>query len=316
MISDLTLHFHKIEGIRHRALIAIVLMATCTFSTLGCSSSDDQKVEKIVFGSDRDGTYKLYLMNPDGTDQQVVSQYGAGEPSLAIDGRIVFSGSGGIFTSNISGGDLVQLTYEINNPHCADWSPDGNRILFTSGLGNDAEIYLMNSDGSGLVNITNSPEYDGFPGWSPDGIRLFFKSTRNNIKGLFIMNLDGTGIINLTENSSEGSGDWAPNGTRIVFSRRVESGDRKIHVIKFDGTELEILDHPGDCWSPVWSPNGKRFAFTRTLDEERDIVVINRDGSGAIVLTDSGYRDSDPDWERITIVSTGAGGRVLGPGGL
>jgi Tol biopolymer transport system component len=298
-------------------MMVVALFASCTLSFTGCSGDEDPKMEKILFGSDRDGTPKLYLMNPDGTDQVLVTQdgYVAGEPALAVDGRIAFSRSGYIYSSDITGGDVVQLTSDSKYEHCARWSPDGSQILFTSGMGTDAEIYLMSRDGSGLTNITNSPAYDGFPAWSPDGSRLFFKGTRDATTGLFIMNLDGSGLINLTSDGGEGSGDWAPDGARIVFSMSPGPGDRQIHVINVDGSGLRVLDHPGDCFAPVWSPSNRRIAFTRNLAEERDVVVINADGSGAIVLTAAGHNDSDPDWERIRAVSAVVGGQITGPGG-
>jgi TolB protein len=301
----------------HRGWIIAALLAACSISVMSCSKDDDERrLEKIIFGSDRDGTYKLYLMNPDGTEQVLVTPdgYAASEPALAIDGWIAFSRGGNIYTSDMDGNDITRLTFDNKYEHCARWSPDGSQILFTSGMGTDAEIFLMDRDGSGLTNITNSPGLDAFPAWSPDGTRLFFRGTRNDTTGLFIMNLDGSGLVNVTSDGDEGSGDWAPDGSRIVFARPGPDG-RQIHIINVDGTGLTVLDYPGDCYSPVWSPNSRRVAFSRNLDDELDIVVMNVDGSRAMVLTAAGHRDGDPDWEWIRTVPAAVGGRITGPGG-
>ncbi len=257
--------------------------------------------ERIVFYSDRDGSGKIYLMNPDGTALTMVTQgdHTDTEPSLATDGTIAFSRGGYIFTMASDGSNAQRPTF-YSSPgydHCAAWSPDVSQILFNTGLGTDAEIFLMDRDGSGLTNITNAPGMDRFPAWSPDGTRISFTGTREGITGIYIMKLDGSGLVRVTS-SYDGSADWSPDGTRIAFSR-VYSGDRQIHIINIDGTGLIRLDTQGDCWGPTWSPDGNKIAFSRNLNEERDIVVIFADGSGETVLTEAGSIEGSPDWERI-----------------
>jgi Tol biopolymer transport system component len=36
------------------------------------------------------------------------------------------------------------------------WSPDGTKIAFEKGDGNQYEVYVVNADGSGLTNLTNT----------------------------------------------------------------------------------------------------------------------------------------------------------------
>ena len=55
-----------------------------------------------------------------------------------------------------------------NSPEADDhpcWSPDGQRIAFTSTRGGNAEIYIMDADGRNPHNITAHPETDGDPDW-------------------------------------------------------------------------------------------------------------------------------------------------------
>ena len=54
------------------------------------------------------------------------------------------------------------------------WSPDGQKITFTSKRENWAEIYVMNADGSGQQRLTRSPArtvnartVNDPPVWSP-----------------------------------------------------------------------------------------------------------------------------------------------------
>ena len=46
-----------------------------------------------------------------------------------------------------------------------DWSPEGDKIVFTSKRDGNYEIYTMNADGSNQVNLTNNPAADIQPCW-------------------------------------------------------------------------------------------------------------------------------------------------------
>lgn len=46
------------------------------------------------------------------------------------------------------------------------WSPDGERIVFTSYRDGPGELYVMDADGSNLINLTQNPANDaGWPAW-------------------------------------------------------------------------------------------------------------------------------------------------------
>jgi Tol biopolymer transport system component len=47
------------------------------------------------------------------------------------------------------------------------WSPDGDKIAFTSQRDGNANIYVMNADGRDVTRLTNSTADDGIPAWSP-----------------------------------------------------------------------------------------------------------------------------------------------------
>jgi TolB protein len=58
----------------------------------------------------------------------------------------------------------------IEDPNYAwdpSWSPDGQRIAFSSERDGNLEIYVINIDGSGLTRLTDHPGDDSSPAWSP-----------------------------------------------------------------------------------------------------------------------------------------------------
>lgn len=89
-----------------------------------------------------------------------------------------------IFTCNLDGSDMKQIT----NLGRANWAPyfhpDGQRILFSSNhhspRGFPFNIFMINIDGTGLKQITFDATFDSFPMFSPDGKKLVFSSNRFN----------------------------------------------------------------------------------------------------------------------------------------
>jgi len=96
-----------------------------------------------------------------------------------------------IFTVNIDGSGLKQLTetiYEYHTPAC---SPDKTRVAFSredeTGFLN---IYVMNLDGTNMISVTKDKYYhDECPSWSPDSRRLTFSSLREDGRHICIFDL-------------------------------------------------------------------------------------------------------------------------------
>jgi Tol biopolymer transport system component len=100
------------------------------------------------------------------------------------------------------------------------WSPNGDRIAFTSNRDGDYEIYTVRPGGGGLMRLTRSPGNDAHPAWSPDAEWIAFASNRTGFKDetggmsdgeIFVMRADGSDVRQLTENAFEdGTPAWRP----------------------------------------------------------------------------------------------------------
>lgn len=167
---------------------------------------------KIAFGSGRNGSWDIYVMNDDGSG-------------------------------------LTMLTSELARDDEPAWSPDGTRIAFTSNRDGDFEIHVMNADGSGVIQLTDHPAQDGNPAWSPDGSRIAYTSDRDGNNELYAMNADGTNTVRLTNVPDEAiHPEWSPDGRKILFTRT----DAGQYVMNADGSDLRWLNvHGGGAtWSP------------------------------------------------------------------
>lgn len=169
------------------------------------------KGDKIVFTSDRSGDLELWTMDIDGKNQkQITSGLGYdGGAFFSPDGkRLVFRASRPtteeevkeykdllaqglvaptnmeIYTCNVDGSDLKQVTRLGKANWAPFFHPGGKKIVFSSNhhsqKGYDFQLYMINEDGTGLEQITTQSMFNAFPMFSPNGKQLIFSSNRNN----------------------------------------------------------------------------------------------------------------------------------------
>jgi TolB protein len=256
--------------------------------------------KKIVFDSNRNrgadeplNTSDLFLMNTDGSEQTFLtrgstaswspdskniafhaSASGSGTPIRTDPGSATSDSD--IFVANVD--DLlagVEHPKDITNSEHVidedpDWSPDGQRIVYTAHadsddprLSNTAEIYVINADGSGtLVRLTDNNYEERAPDWSPDGTRIEFMCRiggGNADFELCVMDADGSNLVQLTDNTvPDLSANWSPDGQQLVFHRPV-AGLFQLFVINStlneDGTlptATQLTFPPGLNGFPDW----------------------------------------------------------------
>ncbi len=266
---------------------------------------------KIVFTSNRTGSYNIYLVNADGSGLRQLTRFRAGDlsrPSLSPDGNtVVFdrpkkpNAESDIWIVRTDGRGLRNLTPDPEDDTSPSWSPDGTKIAFASSRSGAYDIFVMHPDGTAIEQLTDRGATDGEPAFSPDGTRIAFLECDPSSAAcqLWTMNADGTGARRLTKSPVEDERPaWSPDGTRIAFTRK-QHGNTDVYVISVASRrEQRLTSGPADDYQPSWSPDGSRIAFGSNRAGPPRLYVMQADGTRVVRLTAPGNgQDEDLSWQ-------------------
>ena len=91
-----------------------------------------------------------------------------------------------LYTCNIDGSDLKQITKLGKANWAPFYHPSGKKIIFSSNhhsaKGYDFQLFMIDIDAENLQQITWNSEFNAFPMFSPDGKKLVFSSNRMQSK--------------------------------------------------------------------------------------------------------------------------------------
>ena len=254
---------------------------------------------RIAFVSHRDGNDEIYLMYPDGTNLQRLTNtpdIQVWHPSWSPDGsRIVFQcyrygGSGfNVCLINSDGSGYTEITDWEQDGSGAQrhvWSPDGNQIAVSREMGSEpTAIWLMNADGSNQRQLVEGRD----PSWSPDGRSIAFQWAADGgaYQQVWTVRTDGSNLQQLTNiDSFVMYPAWSPDGRQIAF----EVGMSYIAVIGADGGAPRTVVNKRS-WNLSWSPDGTQLVIAPV---QEGIWVVNLDGSGLHQIAREG---TQPSWQ-------------------
>ena len=281
----------------------------------------------IAFVSDQSGSCEIHVINSDGTGERQLTDGGADHlrPDWSPDGeKLAYpsspDGSFGLYVLDVDGGAESELFDHRGDERGPDWSPDGRLIAFSSIFAGRSEIFVLEGVNGGqkdVTQITDDGAHNVAPDWSPDGRRIAFVSNADGDFDIYVMDPDGSGRSNLTgdlfggDPSNEFDPQWSPDGRRLAFEAEPEGEDFDIWTMGSDGSGARNLTaHSDNDRHSSWSPDGTAIVFGSdrrvpqgdteegcAVDErQRDLFVMNADGSRQRRLTRIEADDSDPAW--------------------
>ena len=191
------------------------------------SLSPDGKL--VVYASDRDGNWDIYLQRVNGQTAIKITPDSPGEDT-----------------------------------HPA-FSPSGNRIAFRSSR-DGGGIFVMGATGENVRRIT---DFGYHPAWSPDGKEIVLAiakvvdpSNRSIIPSqLWSVDVD-TREKRLITDGDAVQPQWSPGGHRIAYWGLQKGGQRDIWTVSSDGNHtVAVTDDEYFNWNPIWSARGDYLYF-------------------------------------------------------
>lgn len=277
---------------------------------------------QIAFASNRTGLVQVWLMNSDGTQQRPLTNMpdGACQPTWSPDGQKL------AFISPCAGRrdqyenakiyilDLASSTDPLPLPLPASpasdydpaWSPDGNRIAFTSTREGNPDIYVYNFLDGSLKQLTSERYVEKQPAWSPSGTQIAY--VRELVYGQIWIMADSGQFQNRFSLSGEVNDlwpQWVPDGTIILYSQLKSDGIPNLFALRYEDrfTTRAVRipprgqPDPGPVAQVSISPDGSWLAFEGWPDgRNHDIYLMTINGANLTRLTSDKDFDFSPTW--------------------
>lgn len=207
------------------------------------------------------------------------------------------TGNKELYLMDFSGENLTRITKNKSINIKPSWSPDGQKITFTSYLNGSPDLYMIDL---GIKKIRRMSARRGVnigASWNPSSSSIALTLAPRGNSDIYQINSQSGKIERrLTRHHGiDTAPAYSPDGTKIAYISE-RSGGAQIYVMNADGTGNKRLTFEGtENTDPAWSPDGEKIAFV-SKQNNFDVFVINKDGRGLRRITQDMGNNEDPSW--------------------
>jgi TolB protein len=124
--------------------------------------------------------------------------------------------------------------------------------------------------------------------------------------GVYMRNPRGVDVIQVTQTQDSGP-VWAPTGPLIAYFSEItvidnegkEKVDTEMRIVDAETMEVTSLVAQVHAESGIsWSPDGKKITYVADVNGNKEVFVMEEDGSNQIQLTRNHLDDIFPVWSR------------------
>jgi TolB protein len=224
--------------------------------------------------------------------------------------------------------ELYLMDYDGNDPQpmtaykstilTPAWSPDGEKIAFTSFRRGPPDIEILSRLDHRPYTFERAGGNTFTPSWSPDGSKIAFASSRDGSLQIYVADWNGKNLQRLTTGKGgTNSPVWNPKTGRQLAFISDRSGSPQIYIMDVDGTNVRrLIEEGGHTDEPAWSPDGERIAFAwqRSKTSNYDIYIHEFASGKNTQITSDGDNERPswaPDGRHLVFQSTRNGGNQI-----
>jgi TolB protein len=224
-----------------------------------------------------------------------------------------------LYVMDYDGNGASPLTAHRSTVLTPAWSPDGEKIAFTSYRRGLPDIEIVSRIDRRPYTFDRAGGNTITPAWSPDGSRIAFATSRDGSDmEIYVADWNGKNLRRLTVSKAvDVSPVWSPTGREIAFTSD-RSGSPQIYVMDVEGTNVRrLLDEGGHAVNPSWSSDGQRIAFAwqRSRTSNFDIYIHDLATGRNVQITQNAGNNEKPTWapdgRHIAFESSRTGSRQI-----
>jgi Tol biopolymer transport system component/DNA-binding winged helix-turn-helix (wHTH) protein len=174
-----------------------------------------------------------------------------------------YSGSPNIWRRDLTHPEFppVELVPSSRSQWGAQFSPDGQHIVFASMRSGVQGVWICDEDGSNLVQISNPAQPSGSPQWSPDGTKIAFDSLSEGHWEVYVADVLERKPRKLITNVFNFARPHWSRDAKWIYFRSTEPGKMGIYRCPASGGDAIVLSRDADGFNPQESLDGKTVYF-------------------------------------------------------
>ena len=249
-------------------------------------------------GSGKSKTSALVLIDADGSNKRVLTRVTDAtiySPAVSPDGRSVAysvqlkNNSAHLWKYNLQNSQLTRLVDMKGSSLNPSFSSDGSKILFSSTVNGDADIYRVNSNGGKPELVMSGPYEQVTPSYAPNGSFVYASDHASpNRPSIYRYNFSGS-PVRISRGGYATNPSYSPDGTKIGFL----SG-RSAAIMSNNGSIIANFGATGLDEAPRFSPSGERVVYSQGA-KKGNLVIRYVEGGKVITLPTEGIAKS-PTW--------------------
>jgi len=203
-----------------------------------------------------------------------------------------------IYTSDLFFGDVRQITHDHAIAMTPRWSPDGEKLIYTSFFRSGfPDIFQIDLGGYQRTTFVSFKGTNSGARYSPDGRQVAMVLSGEGEPEIYVSNAEGRGVSRRTHSdTTKASPCWSPDGSRIIFA--MQPGPQLYVMSSSGGTPRRVtFDSSRYCAEPDWNrADPDKVAYTMRVGDNYQIGVLELSKEHGEQVSHAPFDGIEPSW--------------------